>query len=122
MKQYLLPLLAAATLIASGCASTPASTTKAAATAAPAASAPAAAVVSAAEAEKAKAAIAAAEKSRDAAAAVGFEWRDTSELIGDAKKALAANDSDKAIKLAGEAERQGELAVKQHAIEMAKKH
>ena len=114
MKRYLLPLLAA-TLLASGCASTPAPTTKAAA----APQAPVAKVdtSSAIQEENAKAAIAAAEKSRAAAAAVGFEWRDTSQLIDDAKKSLAEKEFDKAIKLANQAERQGAIAVKQSAIE-----
>jgi hypothetical protein len=114
MKRYLLPLLAA-TLLASGCASTPAPTTKAAA----APQAPVAKVdtSSAIQEENAKAAIAAAEKSRDAAAAVGFEWRDTSQMIDDAKKSLAEKEFDKAIKLANQAERQGAIAVKQSAIE-----
>lgn len=110
MKHYLLPLLAA-TVIASGCASTP--DTKAAAAEASTASA----AVSTAQAEQAKAAIAAAEKGRDAAAASGFEWRDTSKMIDDAKKAAAANEYDKAISLAGTAERQAAIAVKQKAIE-----
>lgn len=114
MKRYLLPLLAAA-LLASGCASTPAPTTKAAA----APQAPVAKVdtSSAIQEENAKAAIAAAEKSRDAAAASGFEWRDTSQLIDDAKKSLAEKEFNQAIKLANQAERQGALAVKQSAIE-----
>lgn len=111
MNRYLLPLFAA-TLLASGCASSPAPT-KSAATETPAAKI----AVSAVQPERAKAAIAAAEKSRDAAAAAGFEWRDTTQLIDDAKKAAAAGEFDKAIKLAGEAERQGALAVKQSAIE-----
>lgn len=110
MNRYLLPLFATA-LLASGCASTPApakATPDAAATTS---------AISAVQAEQAKAAIAAAEKSRDQAAAVGFEWRDIGDLIEEAKKASAANDFDKAIKLAGQAERQGALAVKQAAIE-----
>jgi len=69
------------------------------------------------KAEEAKAAIAAAEKSESEAAASGFEWRDTGTLIQEAKKAEAANDFDKAITLAGQAERQGALAVKQAATE-----
>src|SRR5512139_3894150 len=114
MKRYLLPLFAAAAF-ASGCASSPAPAKASASTStAPAAGAPA---VSAAKAEEAKNAIAAAEKSREQAAAAGYEWRDTESLIENAKKAAAANDFDKAIKLAGQAERQGALAVKQAAIE-----
>ncbi len=119
MNRYLLPLIAA-TLLASGCANTPAPQASAPATSdASAANAAAAAekAAQAAKAEQAKAAIAAAEKSEAQAAASGFEWRDTGDLIAEAKKAAAANDFDKAIKLAGQAERQGALAVKQAAIE-----
>jgi hypothetical protein len=113
MKRYLLPLLAA-TILASGCASSPAPSK----TAATQAQAPAAKVdVSAVQAENAKTAIAAAEKSRNAATASGFEWRDTSTMIDDAKKAAAAGEFDKAIKLAGQAERQGAIAAKQSTIE-----
>lgn len=111
MNRYLLPLLAA-TLLASGCASSP-TPTKAEAPAPKAT----VSVDQTDKANKAKAAIAAAEKSRDAAAAAGFEWRDTSKMIEDAKKAAAANEYDEAIQLAGEAEREGALAVKQSAIE-----
>lgn len=105
MKQYLLPLLAAA-LLASGCASSPST---------PSATAPAKPAVTA---EQANAAIAAAEKSQAAAAKVGYEWRDTGKMIEEAKKAAAASEFDKALKLATQAEHEGNLAVKQHAIEV----
>lgn len=85
--------LAAAALLGSGCAT---QTTKPA------------------DAEQAAAAIAAAEASRAAAAAVGYEWRDTAKMIEDAKKAVVEKDFDKAVKLAKEAERQGQAAVAQH--------
>jgi hypothetical protein len=60
-------------------------------------------------------AIAAAEAANSKAAAVGYEWRDTHKLIKGAKKAEAAKDSAKAMKLAVLALHQGENAVKQHA-------
>ncbi len=117
MNRYLLPLFAAA-LLATGCANT---APKASAPASDASAANAAAATEAAaqaaKAEQAKAAIAAAEKSEAQAAASGFEWRDTGDLISEAKKAAAATDFDTAIKLAGQAERQGALAVKQAATE-----
>lgn len=84
--------LAAATLLGAGCATQ---------TAKPA------------DAEMAAAAIAAAESSRAAAAAVGYEWRDTAKMIEDAKKAVEEKDFDKAVKLAKQAERQGQNAVAQ---------
>jgi len=59
-------------------------------------------------------AIAAAEAAASQAAAVGYEWRDTSKLIADAKKAEAAKDSAKAMELAVLALHQGENALKQH--------
>ena len=65
-------------------------------------------------ADAAAAAIAAAEKSAHAAAAVGYEWRDTGKMIDEAKKAAEEKDYSKAVKLANQAERQGELAVAQH--------
>lgn len=85
--------LAAATLLGAGCATQ---------TAKPA------------DAEQATAAIAAAEASRAAAEAVGYEWRDTAKMIADAKKAVEEKDFDKAVKLAKQAERQGKEALAQH--------
>lgn len=58
-------------------------------------------------------AIAAAESARSEAAKAGYEWRDTAQLIEDAKKAAAENDAKKAIALAQQAQRQSENAMKQ---------
>jgi hypothetical protein len=60
----------------------------------------------AAEAEKA---IAAAEASRKKAAAVGGEWRDVANTITQAGELAKTGDFSGAIKLANQAERQGEL-------------
>lgn len=68
----------------------------------------------AATAESAASAIAAAEAARGKAAEVGYEWRDTAEIITEAKKAAEAKEYDKAVKLAGKAERQGVAALKQY--------
>lgn len=46
-------------------------------------------------------------------AEIGFEWRDVSKLIGQAKMAAANGDLERAIKLAIQAKRQGELAYQQ---------
>ncbi len=59
------------------------------------------------------AAIAAAEAARSEAAKVGFEWRDTAQLIEEAKKAASEGDAAKAVALAQQAQRQSENAVKQ---------
>jgi len=107
--------LLAAAILAAGCASN--------STAPSAAAQPQAAPEKAAQthtAEQANTAIAAAEKSAAAAAAVDYEWRDTGKLIKEAKEAAAGGDFDKAVKLATKADQQGELAVKQEAIEAAK--
>ena len=61
----------------------------------------------AADTKAAQAAIDKAETSRQHAASVGGEWRDTGKLIKKAKAALKAGEIDKAIKLARKAERQG---------------
>ncbi len=90
--------LAAAALFTVGCATKPA---------APAVSA-----------DEAAAAIAAAEKSAAAANAVGYEWRDTDKLIEEAKKAAADKDYAAAAKLANKADKQGQLAVTQHADQL----
>lgn len=90
--------LAAATLLVAGCATQT--------------------VSKPADAESAAAAIAAAEASRAAAAAVGYEWRDTAQMIADARKAAEEKDFDKAVKLAGQAEQQGQAAVAQHKQQM----
>jgi len=63
------------------------------------------------------AAITAAETAADKADAVGYQWRDTASLIDGAKKAAAANDSAKALDLAGQALRQSENAIKQQAAQ-----
>lgn len=68
---------------------------------------------SAAFEEKMKAAVAA----EKAASSVGGEWRDTGKLITDAEAAAKAGDYDKAITLAEEARRQGELGYKQAKAE-----
>ena len=60
-----------------------------------------------------KAAIAA----QKAANSEGGEWRDTGKLIKQAKEAATAGDDDKAIKLAEQARRQGELGYKQALAE-----
>lgn len=69
-------------------------------------------------AENVAKAIAAAEAAKSKAAAVGYEWRDTAQLIDEAKKAAAANEPAKAIALAKQAEHQGINAVKQHDAQM----
>ncbi len=65
--------------------------------------------------ENAAIAIAAAEAASSKAAAVGYQWRDTSKLIDSAKEASAAKDAAKAIKLAELALHQSENALKQQA-------
>lgn len=87
--------LAALTLLATGCATQPATKP--------------------ADAAQASAAIAAAEASRSKADAVGYEWRDTAAMIEEAKKAAEAKDYTKAIELATKAEKQGNSAVAQHS-------
>ena len=59
----------------------------------------------------------AAEEARRQAADVGYEWRDTEEMLEDAKGAAANSDFDTAVKLANEAKTQGELGVQQAARE-----
>ena len=66
----------------------------------------------------AAAAINAAEAARSKAAAVGAEWRDTAQLIEDAKKAEAAKDPATATELARQALHQSENALRQHAEQM----
>jgi hypothetical protein len=66
-------------------------------------------------------AIQSAQQARDKADAVGHEWRDTGAMIGDAQKALGAQQYDEAVKLANEARRQAELAYRQYEIESQKK-
>jgi len=66
-----------------------------------------------AAADDARQAIAAAEAARAKAASVGYEWRDTHKMIKAAQKAVDAHEYDKAVSLAGKAERQSINAVKQ---------
>lgn len=63
---------------------------------------------------EAKAAIAAADKARKAASAVGYEWRHTAKQIKQAKKAAKKKDYKKAIMLANKAEREGVDALAQY--------
>lgn len=60
-----------------------------------------------------KAACEAAEASRQAAAEARYEWNTTAKLIKKAGESAAGGDFDKAVKLCGEAQKQGELAVAQ---------
>ena len=59
----------------------------------------------------------AAQEARQNAAAAGFEWRDTEEMLEDAKQAAADGDFDTAVTLANDAKIQGELGVQQAARE-----
>ncbi len=52
-------------------------------------------------------------------AKVGYEWRDTSAMLADAKAANEAKDYNKAVELAGRAERQAIAAYKQYKLEMS---
>ncbi|MDH5784834.1 MAG: hypothetical protein OEZ16_04400 [Chromatiales bacterium] len=92
-------LIASLVLLGSACTTTPTQT-----------SAP---EVQAPPAESAKA-IASAEAARSKVDAVGFEWRDTAALIDEAKKAEAAGETNKAIKLAKQAQRESENGLKQY--------
>ncbi|MCP3849842.1 MAG: rhodanese-like domain-containing protein [Gammaproteobacteria bacterium] len=65
------------------------------------------------EASLAQAAIDKAETSRQHAASVGGEWRDTGKIIKKAQAALKDGQFGKAIKLAGKAERQGSYGYEQ---------
>lgn len=66
-----------------------------------------------ATAESTAAAIAAAEASNKAASDVGFEWRDTADIIASAKKAAEEKNYELASQLAKQADTQGQNAVKQ---------
>jgi hypothetical protein len=55
----------------------------------------------------------AAEAARKKAAEVEYEWNTTAPLLQKAQDAAAAGDFDKAIKLADEAKKQGDLAYAQ---------
>ena len=65
-------------------------------------------------------AIASAEKARQAAAEVGYEWRDTGLMIKKAKQLAAKGKLEEAIKLAGTAEEQGHSALKQYRSELSR--
>lgn len=58
-------------------------------------------------------AISAAEAAQKAAAQVGYEWRDTAKMIGQAKKLAKEGKTNQAIKLAKKAEQQGRSALMQ---------
>ena len=60
-----------------------------------------------------KAAYEAAVAARKAAVEVGFEWRDTRKMLRQARKLAKKGDYAKAVKLANQARRQGELGVVQ---------
>jgi hypothetical protein len=68
-------------------------------------------LASAAEATNATQMIAEAEAMNQAAADVGFEWRDTRSYIADAVKALADGKEDQAYQLASQAYEQAKLAL-----------
>lgn len=70
------------------------------------------------DAAQAQAAITSAEAAVKKAASVGYEWRDTGDILSRAKAALKAGDNEKAAKLASQAQHQGELA---HAQYLAQK-
>lgn len=60
-----------------------------------------------------KAACGAAEAARKAAAEARYEWNTTAKLINKAGEAAAGGDYAKAVKICGEAQKQGELALAQ---------
>ena len=60
-----------------------------------------------------KTAYEAAVAAREAAVEVGFEWRDTKKMLLKAKKLAEKGEYAKAVKLAIQARRQGELGVMQ---------
>jgi nucleoid-associated protein YgaU len=68
----------------------------------------------------AEAAIAAADAALKKAASVGGEWRDSRKILKKAEAALKKGDYAKAIKLANQARRQGELGYAQAMDEMEK--
>lgn len=97
MRQLGVMTLAGALVV--GCASQPKEEPKPAATGA--------------EAQQAADAIAAAKASLNKAGSVGGEWRDSGKMVSEAEKAAQAGDYAKAIELADEAKRQGELGYSQ---------
>lgn len=56
-------------------------------------------------------------KSIEAASAVRGEWRDSYKILGKAKQAYKKGDFAEAVKLAGKAERQGEMGKAQAMAE-----
>ena len=62
-------------------------------------------------------AIAAAEAAQQAAAKVGYEWRDTDKMISEARKLAKEGKTQEAIELARQAEEQGHDAVAQYQRE-----
>lgn len=66
---------------------------------------------------QAQAAITAAEAAVSKAGSVGYEWRDTGKILNQARAALKAGEHEKAVQLAGKAQRQGELAYRQYLAE-----
>ncbi len=73
----------------------------------------AAAIVSAAGPDSALARIAEAEAAQHEAAALGYEWRDTAQLIAAAKAALERGETEESERLAGAALLQGRQAIAQ---------
>ena len=63
---------------------------------------------------QANAAIKSAMSANGKAKKLNNEWRDTGKIIKKARKAKGKGDYDKAVKLAGKAERQAKNAVKQY--------
>ena len=59
----------------------------------------------------------AADAERKAAAAVGFEWRDTKKMLKQAKKASESGDIEKALKLVAQAHEQARDAIAQQKRE-----
>lgn len=66
------------------------------------------------EAQEATQAIKEAEAAAEKADSVGYLWRDTEDMIKEAKKAAEEENYDKAVKLAEEARRQSELGYQQY--------
>ncbi len=59
----------------------------------------------------------AADEQRQAAAKLGFEWRDTKKLLKKAKAANEAGENEEAVKLVAKAHEQASDAVAQHERE-----
>ena len=65
-------------------------------------------------------AIFSAESAQQAAAEVGYEWRDTAKIIKQAKKLAHEGKSEEAVQLAKKAEQQGYKALNQYHNETAR--